>query len=49
MDTRMLGVMLQPFCKKCCGARSKADSTIQKRRARQIQKREVRALIREEV
>ena len=49
MNTRMLGAVLQPFCKKCCGAHTKAASTTQKRRARQIQKREFRTLIREEI
>ena len=49
MDTRMLGVVLQPFCKKCCGAKTKAASTIQKRRFRAVEKRLLAKLIREEV
>lgn len=49
MTTRMLGTVMQPFCGKCCGAHTKRASTAQKRQARQIEKRAVRALIREEL
>lgn len=49
MTTRMLGTRGQPFCGKCCGAKTKAASTIQKRRFRAVEKRLVDKLIREEV
>lgn len=49
MNGRMLGTVMQPFCGKCCGAHTKKASVIQKRQARQIEKREIRKLIREEI
>jgi hypothetical protein len=48
MNAKMLGTVMQPFCGKCCGAHSKAASTIQKRQARRIEKRQVARLIKEE-
>lgn len=40
--TRMLGVVRQPFCGKCCGAHTKAASTLQKRAERRSSTQEFR-------
>lgn len=40
---------MQPFCSKCCGEHTKAGNTLQKRRARRIEKRRYQREIMQEV
>lgn len=39
---RMLGTCRQPFCKKCCGTKTKSQTQVMKRRQKRSEKAELR-------